>query len=212
MNERIEKTIAALKNNNMDAVYLEKKEDVVPFLESAMKDVKTVATGGSATLKECGIIDFLRGGKFTYFDRALPNMSKDEIDDVFQKTFGADCFLTSSNAVTVDGQLYNVDGNGNRVAAIVFGPKKVYAVVGENKIVENIDEAVLRVKTIAAPLNTKRLDCPTYCQKQGHCVADASNFYGCDSDARICCSYLVSGKQRVKNRITVVIVGENLGF
>ncbi len=212
MTDRIKNTIEALKKNNMDAVYLETKEEVVPFLKTVMGDVKTVSNGGSATLKECGVIEYLQSGGFEFFDRSVPDLTREQTEEIFRKSFFADCYFTSSNAVTTDGKLYNVDGNGNRVAAIVYGPKKLYVIVGENKIVDSMDDAILRVKGIAAPLNTKRLNCPTYCEKTGCCIANEDNFDGCDSDGRICCSYLVSGRQRVKDRITVIIVGEKLGF
>lgn len=212
MNERVLKTIENLKKNNMDALYLDKREDVVPYLDSVMEEGAVVANGGSMTLAYCGAGDFFRSGKFQYLDRTAPGLTREQAEEMMRKAFFADYYLTSANAITTDGKLYNVDGNGNRVAAIVYGPKKVFVVAGVNKIVDSVDEAILRVKHTAAPLNTKRLECPTYCRETGVCVANEANFDGCDSDGRICCSYLVSGRQRVKDRITVVIIGEEIGF
>ena len=126
-------------------------------------------------------------------------------------------YFTSTNAVTENGELYNVDGTGNRVAAIVYGPKSVVVVCGYNKIVRDLKEAEMRVKEIAAPANTIRLNKNTYCSKCGVCVSAKDGestglAKGCKSEDRICCSYLVSGYQRQKNRIKVIIVGEELGF
>lgn len=112
---------------------------------------------------------------------------------------------SSANAITENGELYNVDGNSNRVAALVYGPDSVIVVAGYNKIVPDIDAAVQRVKKVAAPINAVRLHCETPCAKVGECM-------NCHSEGRICCNYVVSAQQRHKNRIKVVLVGEELGF
>ena len=113
-------------------------------------------------------------------------------------------------------RLYNVDGNSNRVACIVYGPRQVIMIVGVNKIVKDIDDAIYRVKTVCAPMNTQRLDVKTPCNKTGKCISlSKENPYlcdGCGGDNRICCNYVVSAKQRHKNRIKVIIVNENLGY
>ena len=111
----------------------------------------------------------------------------------------------SSNAVTEEGELYNVDGNSNRVAALAYGPDSVIVVAGCNKIVPDIAAAVERVKKIAAPVNATRLHCSTPCAKTGECM-------NCHSDGRICCNYLVSAQQRHQDRIKVILVGEELGY
>ena len=111
----------------------------------------------------------------------------------------------SSNAITENGELYNVDGNGNRVAALVWGPKSVIVVAGYNKIVKDIDEAKTRVREIAAPSNAARLGCDTPCTKTGHCM-------DCSSSKRICATTVITGRQRVENRIKVILVGEELGY
>jgi len=120
------------------------------------------------------------------------------------------------NAVTADGVLYNVDGYANRVSALAFGPSRVIIIAGTNKIVKDLDEAVYRVKTVAAPLNAKRLGCDTYCAKTGRCVSLLKEHPqmsdGCDSEKRICCTYTVAARQRIKDRITVIIVNEELGL
>lgn len=213
MNQTIQKVLEALRKNYMLAEYVEKKEAVVPLVKSLLTAGCTVATGGSRTLDETGVTELLRSGAYTYFDRNNPALSPEEKAAITTKGATADVYLCSSNAITEQGELYNVDGFANRVSAIANGPKKVIMVVGVNKIVPNLDAAIRRVKTIAAPLNTKRLNCDTYCLKTGVCMGlDGSMTDGCHSPARICCSYLVSAQQRIQNRIHVILVGESLGF
>ena len=167
---------------------------------------------------QCGVIDWLKSGMFEYYDRYDENKSREEILDVFRQASFCDSYITSANALTEEGEMLNVDGHCNRISAIVHGPKQVIVIVGINKIVKDLDEAVLRVKEIAAPLNAKRLKKNTYCAEHGRCISleDEKTKYklgaGCDSEDRICCNYVVSSYQQVKNRIKVVIVGESFGY
>ena len=213
MNERIEKTMKNLEKNNMNVFYVETKEEVIPLIEKLVEDGSTVAVGGSVTLGELGILDHLRSGKYTFYDRYEQGLTQEQIDQVFIKSMGVDAYFCSSNAVTEEGELYNVDGNANRIAAIAFGPKKVIMLVGVNKIVEDLDEAVKRVKTVAAPKNAVRLNCKTFCAVKGHCVdMEGGIGKGCDSPVRLCRDYLVSSKQKVKGRINVIFINEELGY
>ena len=213
--EAVNRTIENLKKNNMAAFYVEKKEDVLPLLRELIKEGDTVTHGGSETLKECGIIEELRSGKYNYIDRSKAS-SPDDAEKLMREAYFADVYLASSNAVTESGLLYNVDGNSNRVSAILYGPKSVIFICGYNKIVKDLDEATYRVKKHAAPKNTKRLHCETYCRTAGECLAigrDASFMCdGCRSEGRICCNYVISAKQRHKERLKVIIVGEKLGY
>lgn len=213
MNARIEKTMKNLEKNNMNAYYVETKEEVIPLIETLVSEGATVAVGGSVTLGELGILDYLRGGKYTFYDRYTPGYTQEQIDEVFIKSMGVDAYFCSSNAVTEEGELYNVDGHANRVAAIAYGPKKVIMLVGVNKIVENMEEAVKRVKTVAAPKNAVRLSCKTFCAVKGHCVdMEGGIGKGCDSPQRLCRDYLVSAKQKHKGRINVILINETLGY
>ena len=213
MEMNIEKTIKNLEKNNFEVRFVEKKEEIINVLEEYLEDGATVAVGGSVTLSEARVLDYLRCGKYRFLDRYESGLSKDEINDVFIKSFGVDVYLCSSNAITEDGELYNVDGTGNRIAAIEFGPKNVIIIAGVNKIVKNLDEAIKRVKTIAAPKNCQRLSKNTYCAKSGVCVAlDKGIGKGCDSPDRICRHYLVSANQEIKERIKVILVNESLGY
>lgn len=212
MTKRIDRVIENLRKNNMAAYYVSTKEDVVETVRNLIGIGFTVASGGSVSLAETGVIDLLRSGAYKYLDRE--GLSREDADDIQRKAFAADAYLCSSNAVTENGELYNVDGNANRIAAIAYGPKSVIMIVGYNKIVSDLEEAALRVKKISAPANCQRLSCDTYCHKIGECMEVGNSEFasGCGSDSRICCSYLISSKQRIKNRIKVIIVGEELGY
>ena len=211
----IEKTMQHLQKNRMEAFFCEKKEDVPALVETLIKEGDTVTHGGSVTLKETGVLDLLDNGKYNYLDRSKCK-TQEEIDQLYRDSFSADAYFMSSNAITIHGALYNVDGNSNRVAALLYGPKSVIVIAGYNKIVDDLDDAVRRVKMTAAPLNTQRLNCGTYCQTADECLAlgkDASFMCdGCRSPKRICCNYVVSAQQRTEGRIKVILVGEKLGF
>ena len=191
----------------MDAYFVETGDEARELALSLMPAGSSVSNGGGESLKEIGLIDAVKNGDYNYIDRSSD-------PEAMRKAFFADFFLSSTNALTEDGMLYNVDGNANRVAALCYGPKEVIIIAGKNKIVKNLQEATDRVRSIAAPKNTKRLNCETYCKEKGHCViADGKEIgYGCGSEQRICCSFLVSGMQRHKDRIKVIIVNEDLGY
>lgn len=215
LQKKIERVGEALKKNNMEFYYAETKNDVCQIVESLMKDGDTVTHGGSVTIKECGLSELLNSGKYNYLDRSKAE-TPEEIGKIYRQAFSADVYISSANAITEDGVLYNVDGNSNRIAAIAFGPESVIIIAGYNKIVRDLDEAEVRVKTVAAPPNCVRLDCNTYCGETGQCVSLSKAGHqmsdGCGSDKRICCNYLISAQQRHKGRIKVIIVGEELGY
>lgn len=212
----IEKTVENLKKNNMIPYVVKDKKEAKEKLESLLSKNDTVAVGGSMTLSECGIIDLLRSGEYNFLDRYKEGLSREDINKIYRESFFADAYISSSNAITENGELYNVDGNSNRVAALMFGPKSVIIVAGKQKIVKDLDEAVRRVKQIAAPKNAKRLSCNTYCEKKGICVSEAYSALGmtdgCGSEDRICASYTVMAHQRIKDRIKVIIIDEEAGY
>lgn len=213
---KIQKTIQALQNNRMNAFYVETKEEALKLALGFIKEGDVISHGGSVTLKEVGLIDAFKNGKYKYLDRSAPGLTNEEIMEIYRKCFGADAYFTSSNAVTVSGELYNVDGNSNRVAPMLFGPEKVIVVVGVNKIVDTISDAADRVKRHAAPPNCVRLEKNTYCAKEGKCVtADSGELpfcAGCGSDDRICSNFTVMTRQRQEGRVNVIIVNEKLGY
>lgn len=205
MEDRIQKTMDNLRLNKMKAYYVESREELYNIVRELVKNDSLITAGGSMTLKECGVIDLLK----TEFSNAFLDRSsgKDraDVEEIMRKAFVSDTFFASTNAVTENGELYNVDGNGNRVSAMIFGPGQVIIIAGVNKIVKNLDEARERVEKIAAPKNTVRLEKATPCVKTGKCEH-------CRSDDRICCSYVTLAQQRVPDRIKVILVNENLGY
>ena len=213
--KRINKVGEGLKKNNMEFYYAPTKNDVCPIVESLMKDGDIVTHGGSVSINECGLSELLNSGKYIYLDRSKASTPEEAVK-IYRQAFSANVFLSSTNAITEDGVLYNVDGNSNRIAAIAYGPDSVIIIAGYNKIVRDLKEAEIRVKTTAAPPNCVRLDCKTYCGETGQCVSltksDHQMSDGCSGDGRICCNYLISAQQRHKGRIKVIIVGEELGY
>lgn len=212
-----EKVIENLKNNNMEALYFESSKDVVEDLKSTLKKGATITSGGSVSLVESGVMELLTNGDYNYLDRNNPNLSSEEKQNVFKTTVGGDYYFCSSNAVTEGGDLCNVDGFANRITALTFGPKKVFLVVGKNKIVKSIDEGFLRIKKTVAPKNCVRLGLDNPCTKLGHCVSllkseNPSLTSGCECATRICRNYIVTSKQGIKDRITVLLVNEDLGY
>ncbi len=210
----LEAVANALRRNNMEVVCVGTAAEVVPTLRSFLKKGDSVAVGGSRSLEDAGVLPFLRSGEFRFLDRYAPNLTPEQVREVFVQSFGVDCYLCSANAVTEQGELYFVDGNANRIGAVCFGPRTVVLVVGKNKLVPDLKAAYRRVKTVAAPKNTARLGCKTPCAASGVCCAVDSEdpTAGCSEASRICCSYLTLGYQRTAGRIKVILVDEPLGF
>ena len=196
----------------MEAYYVKTKQEAVELVRSLMKKGETISCGGSVSLKESGVFALMQSGDYNFLDRSKAS-GPDEIAEIYRKSFCCDTYLTSSNAVTENGELVNVDGTGNRIAAMSYGPKSVICLVGVNKIVPDIDAAYRRIKEFAAPPNAKRLGLNTPCAKNGICCAiDAPLGVGCADDLRMCAYYVVSAQQRVRGRIKVIICQEELGY
>ncbi|MGN1343053.1 MAG: lactate utilization protein [Traorella sp.] len=190
------------ENNRFAFDYVENKEECLALIHSLIQPNDIVSVGGSETLKECGILNYLENRQdIEYLDR----YHCEDPHEIFKKAFSGDVYLSSTNALTMQGELYNVDGTGNRIAAMIYGPKKVIIVAGINKIVENIDEAIYRVETIAAIKNNIRLNKDNPCVKVGHCVH-------CKQPKRICRTYNVLGYSGELNRIHIIVVNEELGY
>lgn len=217
MDLRIEKTIKSLKENNINAVFAKNSAEIKSIVKDMLFSGAKITSGGSVSLIESGVIDIIKSGEYNYLDRMRKGITPEEQFEVYRQVLDSDFYFCSSNAVTENGELINVDGNCNRISAISFGPKKVVMVVGANKIVKSIKEGFLRVKKVAAPKNCVRLGLDTPCSKLGHCVSllkseNPEITDGCGGDNRICVNYIVSAKQRIKDRITVIITEENLGY
>lgn len=195
--------IKAMKKRDIEAFYCESCADAVKKVLSMMEEGSTVASGGSMTLEESGILPAVKEAKYTYLDRSKAK-TEDEKREFYAKTVMADYYLMSSNAVTLDGQLVNIDGNGNRVACLITGPKQVIVVAGMNKLVSDVKEGLARTHNIAAPPNGVRLGLSTPCASTGKCE-------DCFSPECMCCQIVVTRKCK-NNRIKVILVGEELGY
>ncbi len=203
-----ETLISKLKNNlekrNISFFYLEDKKEIKSLLKEHLSDGNIVSFGGSATLGETGILDFLDEGNYNFLDRRKCTTQEEKIE-VYRKSFFADAYFLSANAITLDGEILNVDGNGNRIAAMIYGPSKVYVIVGINKLVRDIEEAYTRLETYAGPMDCKILDKNTPCVKTGLCT-------DCASEDRICSKYVIYKRENINNRMHVILINESLGF
>lgn len=217
MTEQIKNVISALEKNNIDVIFAETKEDIKKYVTEILPKGCVIAAGGSVSVVESGVWDIIKSDDYFFMDRNREGITPDERLEVFRKTVGCDYYFCSANAITEKGELINVDGFGNRVASIAFGPQKIIAVAGINKIVKDVKAGLLRIKQVAAPKNALRLKIDLPCAKLGHCISLESNpdpdfTDGCNHQRRICASYLISGRQQVKGRITVILCGEELGY
>ncbi|MBS5787396.1 MAG: lactate utilization protein [Clostridioides difficile] len=203
--KKIERTIKALEKKNMHGYLVKDQKELIQKIEELVKPGATVGIGGSMTLFETGLIDYLRTDRYNLLDRYKEGLTGADLKNIFRQSLLADAYFASTNAITENGELYNVDGNGNRVAAMLYGPDKVILVVGVNKIVKDEEEAINRVKNIAAPANTKRLSPKTPCEITGECI-------DCSSEGRICCEYTTIKMQRAKGRIHVIFLNEEYGY
>jgi hypothetical protein len=202
-----QKTIESLEKNNIGACYIETVEEACSKVISLIPQGSKVGHGGSLTLQQLGIMEVLRKGNYNFIDRTV--LSIGEADKYRQRieSLSADVFLMSTNAITMDGQLVNIDGSGNRVAALIFGPSKVIVIAGINKIVPNIEAAIDRIKNYVAPIHAKRRDRQLPCAKEGKCV-------NCHAPKRFCNSLVITEHQYLesKGRLLVIIVGKELGL
>lgn len=200
-----ERMIKNLNRRNMEAFYCPTGEEAVKKIFELIEDGSTVTWGGSMTVRDLGIPDALRSrGTLEVLDRDTVE-SPEEVQKTYLRAFTADVYLTSANAISEDGVIVNIDGNGNRVAAITWGPKKVIFVIGLNKVAQTVEAALARARSIASPINAQRFDIKTPCRLDGTC-------HNCNSADSICSYVHFLRNCRNKGRHTVVLVGEDLGY
>lgn len=199
------KAVEALKKNGFEAVYYNSGAETSEFIMNNVVKGDKVGFGGSMTIKKLGMQEKVEAMGGIVLDHGIPSLSPEEKMETMRGELLSDVFLCSSNAVTLEGELVNIDGVGNRVAAMTFGPKKVIIVVGVNKICKNEAAAFQRIEQIVAPKNCKRLNMPNPCTKTGVCS-------DCKSDTRACRVYSVIKRKPMRTDITVVVVGEDFGF
>lgn len=200
-----EAACAALKKNGFAALYMDSASQAADWIAAQVTTGMSVGTGGSMTLASLAIHDRLEGMGARVLNHSRAGLTPDEKMEVMRAQLTSDLFLSGCNAITLEGELYNIDGNGNRVAALTFGPKKTVVVAGYNKIVRDMREAEDRLKLVASPLNNKRLGTGNPCTKTGRCA-------DCHADTRICKVYSVFKRKPGKSDFTVIIIGEALGY
>lgn len=179
-------------------------KEALELLKKLVPENSTVATGGSLTLTQIGGLELFRNGKYNFLDRYVAK-TKEEKEEIERKAFFSDYYVCSANAITENGEIVLLDGNGNRVAAVIYGPKNIILITSVNKIVRNLEEARERIRYIT-PMNSKRLNLNTPCVQTGYCV-------DCSSHQRIC-NYLVVIESGLRHpgRIKVILVLEELGL
>ena len=201
------KAIESLSNNNIDGCYVENAQAACKKILNLIPSNSKVGYGGSLTLDQIGIKEKLRNGNYNFIDRQLTEIDDYKQNNLRRESLLSDVFLMSTNALTLEGQLVNMDGIGNRVAALIFGPPKIIVVAGINKIVPDVEAAIYRIKNYVAPIHAKRRDRKLPCAKTGYCV-------NCHAPERFCNALVVIEHQYLRNkeRITVIIVGQDLGL
>ncbi len=201
---RVGETIENLIHHGFEAIRVSDRMTACGEIMKRIPPTKTIGIGGSVTLREIGIIDRLQEQGNVIYDHWKQGLKEDPIM-IRKLQQSSDVFLTSANAVTSNGEIVSIDGFGNRISSMMFGPKEVMIVVGYNKIVRDIPEAMNRIKTLAAPMNAKRFGADTPCAKLGKCM-------DCDSPQRICRATLIMERRPFATPTLVVIVMENLGY
>jgi len=203
--EKGKKAAERLVSHDFRAIYVKTKGEATQEILKQIAPGKKIGIGGSVTLRELGVLEKLEVQGYTVYDHWKPGLSRERMLEIRKSQMTSDVFLSSVNAVTLNGELVNIDGIGNRVNSTVFGPGKVILVAGYNKIVEDVQEGIKRIKNVAAPLNARRLNIDVPCAKLGKCV-------DCNSPNRICRVIVIHERKPSLTDIFIILVGEELGF
>ena len=199
------RAVEALKKNKFQAEYFSDPQGAVAYVVGLIPHGASVGIGGTRTERELGLTEHFTRKGCTILDHGIDGLAPEERNAIRYKQLGADVFISGSNAITLTGELVNRDAFGNRVAAMMFGPKKVIIVAGANKIVRNLAEAEDRIKKYAAPMNNKRYETPNPCVQLGECV-------DCNNPTRICKITTIISRRPPLTEMHVVIVGGTFGF
>ena len=196
--------IPKLASRNMEGYFFENSASCVNAITDLVENGSIISWGGSESIKECGLMYAIKSGNYILIDR-LSAKTPEEGRELYAKTVLSDYYLMSSNAITYDGELINIDGNGNRVACLIHGPKYVLMVVGMNKLVSDVESGYKRVRNLASPANAKRLGRNTPCFHTGKCG-------NCLSDECMCSHLVVTRRCNIPGRIKIFFVAEELGY
>lgn len=196
-----EQMIKKMAARNISGYYAQTKEEAVKIALSLIPENSTIARGGSMSVEECGLSDALTKGNYQYWNREVMEDKR----AAMLLAYDADFYIGSTNAITEDGILVNIDGNANRVSAMAYGPRKVILVVGMNKVAHDLDSAMKRARNEAAPINAQRFGLKTPCSQTGRCM-------DCIIPDTICCQFLITRYSKQPGRLHVILVNEDLGF
>ena len=199
------KTVQALEKNYFASSYAKTKQEAVEQILALIPEGATIGVGGSWTVGQLGVLAELEKRGHVIYNHGKPGLSPEEALAARRAQLTCDVFLCGTNALTLDGKLVNVDGIGNRVASMMFGPKQVIVAAGVNKIVRNVEEAEKRIELLAAPINNKRLNRPNPCTTTGMCM-------DCQLPTRICNITTIIRKRPTLTPMNVIVIGEELGF
>lgn len=199
------KTVEALRKNRFEAEFFETREDAAIAVLKMISAGMEVAFGGSQTARQLNLQQMVTEAGATILDHNATGLSDEQKIDVMRLQQTCNVFICSSNAVSLQGELFNIDGQGNRVAAMAFGPRRVIVIAGVNKLVADEEAAWQRIRTIAAPVNFKRLNRPNPCAKYGVCM-------NCNLPTRGCNIYVATRRKPPMMDFSVFIVNESLGF
>ncbi len=202
--KRAEILIKNLRSRHFDAHYCATKEEALEKALSLIPQGATVGWGGATSAQQIGLFEALHQGNYRPIDRSLCK-TPEERQQAMLDAMIADVFITGANALSLDGQMVNIDGMGNRVASIIYGPKSVLVIAGMNKVEDTLEAAMVRARTVAAPMNQQRFQGDTPCTKTGACG-------DCKSESCICNQIVITRHCRPVNRIRFILVGEDLGF
>ena len=198
------RVVKALESRNMEAYYVKTKEAALAKALELIPEGSSISWGGTMSAQEIGLTDALHKGNYDVYDREQIE-TREEKEKIAHQALNCDFFIGSTNALSEDGVLVNVDGNANRVAAFAYGPKNVLLIVGMNKVVKTEADAMSRARNEAAPINAQRFGVNTPCVKNGSC-------FNCKSPQCICCQILITRFSKVPKRTKIILVDENLGF
>ena len=203
----IDLTLSNLKKNGFDAHGLHSKEEALKTLLEIIPVNARVGVGGSVTVREIGLVESLLKRGTPVADHWRSDLTQAQKREIRRSQLICDIFVSSTNAVTTDGKLVNADGTGNRVASMIFGPRKVIIIAGANKIVKGIDEAMDRIRNVAGPMNAKRLNSKSPCGTAGLCTEEE-----CETPDRLCNVITILERRPNETETTVLLVAESLGY
>ena len=194
-----------LKSRHFDAYYVPNREEALKKALELIPEGSVVGWGGAMSCEQIGLMEALHQGNYTPMDRSLAKTPAERERMMKDMLTSANVFLTGANGISLDGQMVNIDGNGNRVAPIVYGPESIIVIAGMNKVMDTLDAAMIRARTVAAPMNKQRFDLQTPCEVTGTCG-------DCKSEGCICNQILITRNSKPAGRIKMILVGEDLGL